>query len=101
MKSLYITLLSAAMSLSVGASAQTTEAVLDLTDRTTFDNCTQTSIKYDHNEYNAWTFNNYGKYPYMYNSGICYHITADYFICLCASSCIKQLNFNCTCDCHN
>lgn len=55
------------MSLSVGASAQTTEAVLDLTDRTTFDNCTQTSIKYDHNEYNAWTFNNYGKYPYMYN----------------------------------
>lgn len=80
MKSLYITLLSAAMSLSVGASAQTTEAVLDLTDRTTFDNCTQTSIKYDHNEYNAWTFNNYGKYPYMYNSGITEPYYSDYLI---------------------
>ena len=48
MKSLYITLLSAAMSLSVGASAQTTEAVLDLTDRTTFAklHCRRLKIKH-------------------------------------------------------
>lgn len=80
MKSLYITVLSAAMALSVDVSAQSTEAVLDLTDRTTFDKCTQTSLKYDHEDYSAWTFNNYGKYPYMYNYNINEPYYSDYLV---------------------
>ncbi len=80
MKSLYITVLSAAMALSISASAQSTDAVLDLTDRATFDKCTQTSLKYDREDYSAWTFNNYGKYPYMYNYNINEPYYSDYLV---------------------
>lgn len=80
MKQLYIAVLSAVMTISADVSAQTSEAVLDLTDRTTFDNCTQTSLKYDHADYIAWTFNNYGKYPYMFNSEITEPYYSDYLV---------------------
>lgn len=76
MNRLYTTVLSFAISLSVGVAAQeASEAVLDLSSRDIFDQCTQTSLKYDHSDYDAWTFNNYQKYPYMYN----YNITAPYY----------------------
>ncbi len=68
------------LALSSSVSAQETEALLDLSDRTTFDNCTQTSLKYDHDSYSAWTFNNYGKYPYMYNYNITEPYYSDYLI---------------------
>lgn len=80
MKSLYITVLSAAMALSFSASAQSTDAVLDLTNRTTFDKCTQTSERYDREDYSAWSFNNYGKYPYMYNYNIIEPYYSDYLV---------------------
>lgn len=75
MKHFYATLLAFASMFAASVSAQDLEVVLDLTDRTVFDNCTQTSIKYDHASYDAWTFNNYGGYPYMYN----YNITKPYY----------------------
>ena len=75
MKHFYATLLAFASMFAASVSAQDLEVVLDLMDRTVFDQCTQTSIKYDHSDYTAWTFNNYGKYPYMYN----YNITKPYY----------------------
>lgn len=75
MKHFYATLLAFASMFAASVSAQDLEVVLDLTDRTVFDQCTQTSIKYDHSNYDAWTFNNYGNYPYMYN----YNITKPYY----------------------
>ncbi len=80
MKYLYLSVLAVMLALSSSVSAQETEALLDLTDRTTFDNCTQTSLKYDHDSYSAWTFNNYGKYPYMYNYNITEPYYSDYLI---------------------
>ena len=68
------------MALSFSASAQSTDAVLDLTDRTTFDKCTQTSERYEREDYSAWSFNNYGKYPYMYNYDINEPYYSDYLV---------------------
>lgn len=68
------------MALSVSASAQSTEAVLDLADRATFDKCTQTSLRYERDDDNAWTYNNYGKYPYMYNYNIKEPYYSDYLV---------------------
>ena len=64
----------------VTALADDSGALLDLTDRATFNQCTQTSIKYDREDYDAWTFNNYNNYPYMYNSYLYEPYYSDYLI---------------------
>lgn len=49
--------------------------VFDLTTRDAFNQCTQKSIKYDHSDFDAWNYNNYGDYPYMYY----YDLTDGYY----------------------
>lgn len=49
--------------------------VFDLTTRDAFNQCTQKSIKYDHSDFDAWNYNNFGDYPYMYN----YDLTDGYY----------------------
>lgn len=80
MKHLYLSIFAFLLAISLNTKAQETEALLDLTDRATFNLCTQTSIRYDHSEYEAWKFNNYGNYPYMYNYNITEPYYSDYLI---------------------
>ncbi len=49
--------------------------MLDFSQRATFNACEQTSLTYDHDGMDVWTYNNYGGYPYMYN----YNITEPYY----------------------
>lgn len=49
--------------------------VFDLTTRDAFNQCTQKSIEYDHSDFDAWNYNNYGDYPYMYY----YDLTDGYY----------------------
>lgn len=80
MKHLYLSIFAFVLAISLNTKAQETEALLDLTDRATFNLCTQTSIQYDHSEYEAWKFNNYGNYPYMYDYNITEPYYSDYLI---------------------
>lgn len=80
MKHLYLSIFAFLLAISLNTKAQETEALLDLTDRATFNLCTQTSIRYDHSEYEAWKFNNSGNYPYMYNYDITEPYYSDYLI---------------------
>lgn len=80
MKHLYLSIFAFLLAISLNTKAQETEALLDLTDRATFNLCTQTSIRYDHSEYEAWNFNNYGNCPCMYNYNITEPYYSDYLI---------------------
>ncbi len=80
MKRLYTTILSAALTLPASIWAQDTSALFDLSERATFDSCTQTSLKYDHDSYAAWTYNNYRGYTYMYNYNIKEPYYSDYLV---------------------
>lgn len=57
------------------AKAEESNYLLDFSQRATFNACTQTSLTYDHDGMDVWTYNNYGNYPYMYN----YNITEPYY----------------------
>lgn len=63
------------MALAVTSFAAEEEPVFDLTQQSNFQQCTQTSLKYDHEDYPAWSFSSYSNYPSMYN----YNITAGYY----------------------
>lgn len=59
-----------------GVSAQEATALFDLTDRDTFDQCTQFSDRYEHDDYSVWNFDTYSKAPVMYNHD---YITEPYY----------------------
>lgn len=60
--------------------AQDTTAILDLTKRETFNKCTQFSNVYERDSYQAWGYNNYSDYPYMYNYNLTEPYYADYLL---------------------
>lgn len=55
--------------------AQSTDPIYDLTERDTFNSCTQFSLDYDHDSYDVWAFSNYDSCPVMYN----YNLTEPYY----------------------
>ena len=63
-----------------GISAQDAAALLDLTDRDTFNECTQFSERYDHDDCQAWYFDNTSKALVMYSSDITEPYYSDYLL---------------------
>lgn len=63
-----------------GVSAQEATALFDLTDRDTFDQCTQFSDRYEHDDYSVWNFDTYSKAPVMYNDNLTEPYYSDYLL---------------------
>lgn len=74
------TLLAAVMLTALPVGAQSGDPIFDLTDRATFQACSQFSDVYDHDSYDVWQFNNYTGYPYMYNYNLTEPYYADYLL---------------------
>ncbi len=61
------------------ASATAQEVVFDLTTQSAFNQCTQTSLRYDHDSYQVWQFSTYSG-VYMYNWNVSSGYYDDYLV---------------------
>ena len=58
-KLLFTAIVAASAALPGAAQAGAENIIFDLRESSTFSQCTQTSIVYDHSDINPWNFNNY------------------------------------------
>lgn len=79
-KLLFTAIVAASAALPGAAQAGAENIIFDLRESSTFSQCTQTSIVYDHSDINPWNFSNYYSAPYMSNYNITSPFYADYLV---------------------